>query len=85
MLEQSGVDSKLRPFELTNEQVGQLCDAYATVTEQEPDILRYEFRDQKSAKERRQKITRVLALEQKLLSNSNNTTNDRNDMERVQR
>ena len=80
MIELSGVDDKLRPFELTNEQVQQLCNAYATIIEQEPDILTYEFRSQKSAKERRQKITRVLALEQRLLA-----TNERTDGEKMQR
>lgn len=68
MLELSEIKSNVRPFELTNEQVGQLCDAYATVIAREPDILTYEFRSKKSAKERRQKVTRILALEQKFLS-----------------
>ncbi|RUS85173.1 hypothetical protein EGW08_007077 [Elysia chlorotica] len=83
MVELSGVDAQIRPFELTNEQVGQLCNAYATIIGQEPDILTYEFRSQKSAKERRQKVTKVLALEQRLLSSS--FPNENIDSEKDQR
>ncbi|GFR84188.1 rRNA adenine N(6)-methyltransferase [Elysia marginata] len=85
VLELSDIDSQIRPFELTNEQIGQLCDAYATIIRQEPDILTYEFRSQKSAKERRQKINRVLALEQKLLSSSHEATTEKSDEMRDQR
>ncbi|XP_013077443.1 dimethyladenosine transferase 1, mitochondrial-like [Biomphalaria glabrata] len=69
MVEKSGINVELRAFELTIEDIGNLCNVYAEIVKKEPDIFTYDFRSKKSAKERRKRGTLIESLEEKLLSN----------------
>ncbi|XP_005098443.2 mitochondrial dimethyladenosine transferase 1 [Aplysia californica] len=71
MFELSGIGQQVRPFQLTNKDIKRLCDAYARVTDKEPDLLDYDFRDRTEAHARRHRTqTVVSALEERLLKNS---------------
>lgn len=76
MLETTGLNPKLRAFELTMEDIMKLCDAYAGIVEKEPQLFEYDFRSKANAKERRYEGNLVLALEEKLLQKREDNSED---------
>lgn len=68
MMEQSQLNPEIRAYELSIEDVGKLCDAYAKIVDKEPDIFTYDFRSKHNAAIRKDKNNVISAFEEKILN-----------------
>ena len=72
MFELSKVNPETRPFELNNDEIKHLCNAYAVIIEKEPELLKYDFRTKSEAKKRKKKNSSLIrGLEDQILLNQN--------------
>ncbi|XP_059173799.1 dimethyladenosine transferase 1, mitochondrial-like [Physella acuta] len=76
ILETTGLDPKLRAFEMTMEDIRKVCDAYAGIIEKEPQLFEYDFRSKVDSKERRYEGNLILALEEKLMQKREDNSED---------
>ncbi|CAG5115833.1 unnamed protein product, partial [Candidula unifasciata] len=68
LMELCQLKPEMPAYELSVEDVGKLCDAYARIVEREPDILTYDFRTKTNAKIRKNKDYIISAFENKILN-----------------
>uniref|UniRef100_A0A0B7BIC6 rRNA adenine N(6)-methyltransferase n=1 Tax=Arion vulgaris TaxID=1028688 RepID=A0A0B7BIC6_9EUPU len=70
IMEMCGLNPQMRAFELSVQEIGQICDAYAKIVEKEPEILTYDVRDNRKVP--RWKNTEIVTsdIEAKILNGS---------------